>query len=528
MPSRVSVYLSALDYLDRVYELATQHRELTPLERSYFPCFSSYILGIRHAIPVSTIIIAQSPYNRDIFPARASAMSFDPGLTEGTFQEIPATVEVLANDISRTCECSFWDIVEWFRDSWKYSCAGVLVLNTRSVTDDNSHNAEREAARLLKFLKVVVEASAGKGVKSVVVFTLGNPAKDFGDKLRSCVDTTSMPVVVKSAPHPAYISRRYSDLRSPECTLSRPSFCRALFSVIMSSNRTYNAQKKRDSELMVKSINEMSSSCNKISNSYSEAIEMMERDPDTDVISKKEFMQLITATRDAMMDLCAATRDVSTLISFSQGSGGGDNVAHMVASGTTRPPQISSRVTPGEVRSSGTPSRAGSVASGSARVTPAEIRARRRLASAAQTDTMSVTSSTGPVPETPTPKGASIRAQRMASRSKASVPTTPTADSDAKPTSDERRAMSMMAEYVANNREDSDSVTISEGIMAYANDPTRKDDVGLEAVRAIRADRSKDANYDANKYLGFEGHVSIVTSNTYQFCTQYPDWTFKA
>lgn len=70
-------------------------------------------------IPFSTIVLAQSPYNRDIFPERALAMSYNETLTRGTFQEIPATVEVLVNEISRTCTCgcNFNTVVEWFRDS---------------------------------------------------------------------------------------------------------------------------------------------------------------------------------------------------------------------------------------------------------------------------------------------------------------------------------------------------------------------------------------------------------------------------
>lgn len=124
------------------------------------------------SVPVSTVILAQSPYNRDIFPECASEMSYDETLTWGTLQEIPATVEVLANDISHTCGCDFDIPMEWFRDSWMYMDHGVLILNTRSITEAGSHYAEREAARLLCLLKRVVEASAGRGTKMLTDYSI--------------------------------------------------------------------------------------------------------------------------------------------------------------------------------------------------------------------------------------------------------------------------------------------------------------------------------------------------------------------
>lgn len=522
-----SVYLSAVDYLDRAYELATQHGPLGDLERGYYVSFSRYILSMCSALPVSTIILAQSPYNRNIYPGVASAMSFDERLTEGTFQEVPATVEVLANDISRTCNSDFWEIVDWFRDSWMYVESGVLVLNTRSITEDGSHAAEREAARLLKFLKTVVEASANSGVKTVTVFTLGNPAKDFGDKLRSCVDTTSMPITVKSAAHPAYISRRHSDLRSPECTLGRPSFCRALFSVIMATRKAQEAVKERERELLTKDLNLLNINGLKVANSYSEYVAMLESDADTDVIPKHVAIQMLTSLRDSIIDMCASTRNVATFVNLSSAGMGGDNIAHVVAGSTTRPPLTDSRLPPGEMRSNGTPSRAGSVATDtSKRLTPAEIRKRRQKApgTAAAARAESVTSSAAPA--TPTPKPASARAQRMASRSKAPAST---AGEDASVISNaEAGSIGIMAEYMATSRDEDNITDVTEQLMVCVGSREAKDGAAADALRAIRADASKDSKYDAGKYLGLGDDASIITSNTYQFCTQYPDWTFKA
>lgn len=529
MASEVDVFLSATDYLDRAYELATKDGELGPLERSLYVKYSRYILSIRKALPVSTLIVAQSPYNRDIFPEAASAMSYNGQLTAGTFQEIPATVEVLANDISRTCNCDFLIPMEWFRDSWMYVKNGVLVINTRSVTESGSHEAEREAARLLSLMKVVIEASAARGGGPVSVYTMGNPAKDFGDKLRSCVDTTMVTVTVKSSPHPAYISRRHSDLRSPECTLGRPSFCRGLYAVIMASRKAQEAAKERERELLVKDLNSFNTNGRKVANSYGEYVAMLESDSSSDVIPKTVAIQMLTTLRDSLISVCEASRSIATFIKIA-GSGGGGDIGQLVASGTTRPPNMDSRVPPGDVRSMSSPSRAPSVATDtSRRLTPAEIRKRRQRAAApatpgGDTESLAETASNAP-PATPTPaKPTSARAQRMASRAKPTA--TPTSTST-RLSEMEAGSMTIMAEYLSSNSEDPEAGTWAEQIMACIDRREAKSGIAFDALKAVRADAAKDSNYDASKYLGLGDEASIFTSNTYQFCSQYPSWTFK-
>lgn len=527
--SRAEVFLSAIDYLDRAYDLATKYEPLGRLERTLYISYSRYILSIRRALPISTVIIAQSPYNRNIFPDAASAMSFDEVLTENTFQEIPATVEVLANDISRTCGCDFDLPVEWFRDSWMYVDTGVLVVNTRSVTEAGSHEAEREAARLLSLMKLVIEASASYGGRSVSAYTMGNPAKDFGDKLRSCVDTTRISVTVKSSPHPAYISRRHSDLRSPECTLGRPSFCRGLFAVIMASRKAQDAAKERERKLLVSDLNSLGTHGRGVANSYSEYIAMLESDASSDVIPKTVAIQMLTTLSDSIISMCEAARSVSTFVRLS-GSGGSSDIGQRVAEGTTRPPNTDARVQPGEVRSTSSPSRAPSVATdASRRMTPAEIRRQRHKANAPTTPgakTESIADTASNAPGTPTPmKTSSARAQRMASRLK---PTPPVTEAGTHMAELEAKSMTIMAEYMSTNNDDPDSAVFAEQLMACIESRDAKGEAALDALKAIRADAAKDSKYDASRYLGLGEEASMAISNTYQFCTQYPAWTFKA
>lgn len=540
---RASVYISAIDYLDRALELSLCSGPLDAVQRSYYAKFSRYVLSMHRSVPVHTLVIAQSPYNRDIFPVVASAMSYDPELTRGTFQEIPATVEVLANDISRTCRCEFDVPASWFRDSWIYMTYGVLVMNTRSITEEGSHYAEREAARLLSFLKRVVEASAARGAKSVVVYTLGNPAKDFGDKLRSCVDTTMIPLTVRSAPHPAYISRRHSDLRSPECTLGRPSFCRGLFTVIMATRKAQEAARERERDNLVRDLNALDTSGRKVASSYSEYIAMLESDTSSDVVPKQVALQMLTTLSDSIISMCESTRNVSTFIRMSS-AGQTEVMSRRAADLTTKEPATHHRVPPGETRSVSSASRAPSVITESSKaMSPAEIRRARQnkgksAASVAPAtpatpakpagDTASEAGSAAP-PATPTPaKPASARAQRMASRTKPVAPQQAEPSISSTVSDAEASAMAVMAEYISSNRDDADATPLAEQLMASVEAREAKSNAATNAVRAIRADAAKDPNYDVGKYLGLVGDASVVTSNTYQYCTNFPSWTFKA
>jgi hypothetical protein len=94
-------------------------------------------------------------------------------------------------------------------------------------------------------------------------------------------------------------------------------------------------------------------------------------------------IRMLTTLSDSIISMCEAARSVSTFIKLS-GAGGGGDMGQLVAGGTTRPPNMDSRVPPGEMRSMSSPSRAGSmVTDKSRRLAPAEIRKRRQRAGAA-------------------------------------------------------------------------------------------------------------------------------------------------
>ncbi|RHZ46255.1 uncharacterized protein CDV56_103216 [Aspergillus thermomutatus] len=193
-------------------------------------------------------------------------------------------------------------------------------------------------------------------------------------------------------------------------------------------------------------------------------------------------------------------------------NGMSSNIYQRISSFTTKEPATHSRVPQGEVRSVSSPSRAPSVATDASRVmSPAEIRMAR------QRKVAPVTEAPVPAPHTPgqatpatesaadtasqvtptTPlKASSVRAQRLASRSRASPAsaTRGSAVSDIPRLTDgEASAMTIMAEYMSNTRDDADASSFAEQLMACVELREARSGAGADALKAVCADASKDA-----------------------------------
>lgn len=95
-------------------------------------------------------------------------------------------------------------------------------------------------------------------------------------------------------------------------------------------------------------------------------------------------------------------------------------------------------------------------------------------------------------------------------------------------TNSEAIAMTIMAEYMSNTRDDVDVSSFAEQLMACVESCEAKSGAGADMLKAIRADASRDTKYDAGAYLGLGDSDSMVTSNMYQFCVNYPSWTYVA
>ncbi|KAL4864623.1 hypothetical protein BDV12DRAFT_200952 [Aspergillus spectabilis] len=266
---------------------------------------------------------------------------------------------------------------------------------------------------------------------------------------------------------------------------------------------------------------------------------MLENDTGSDVIPKQVVLQMLGSLSDSIIAMCQATRNVATFVRLSSG-GNGDSTRAM-STATTREPNLGSRVPPGDVRSMGSHSRPPSVTTDVSRgMSPAEIRkARRAKLASAETPTKTDTAAseietpikaesvadTEGTPETPS-KTRSARLSRLASRMR--PPTSAVSISDKPALSDsEANSLAIMAEYMSNNRDDPEAAGYAEQIMAAVESRNAKDGAAREALKAVRYDVSKSSNYDAGVYLGLGDDSSVMVSNTYQFCANYPEWVPK-
>lgn len=74
----------------------------------------SYVMSLSQNISLKSRILAQSLYNREICPTIACAILYAPEKTRETWQEIPVTVDVVAQDVSTATDMQFEDVVGWF------------------------------------------------------------------------------------------------------------------------------------------------------------------------------------------------------------------------------------------------------------------------------------------------------------------------------------------------------------------------------------------------------------------------------
>uniref|UniRef100_UPI001CA4782C hypothetical protein n=1 Tax=Mycobacterium marinum TaxID=1781 RepID=UPI001CA4782C len=104
-------------------------------------------------------------------------------------------------------------------------------------------------------------------------------------------------------------------------------------------------------------------------------------------------------------------------------------------------------------------------------------------------------------------------AQRMASRPKAPAPVA-TAESHVV-TDAEAGSMGIMAEYMANNHDEPGITEVAEQLMACVETRDAKSGATADALKAIRADASKDSKYEAGRYLGLASDDMISVHSSF-------------
>ncbi|KAF2861615.1 hypothetical protein K470DRAFT_285329 [Piedraia hortae CBS 480.64] len=152
-------------YLDEIgVTRNTTHHITGPLCR--------YILGIPRSMPIRHIILGERPYGNRILPYVASAMSYDPLLTNVT-----PSVHYIARDIHNHTDMDYNTARDWFQESWKYLRQGVLVMNICAYTPFIDPLSDRERVATEQFLVDIVRVSVIIAGKKVHICAMGNPAQ---------------------------------------------------------------------------------------------------------------------------------------------------------------------------------------------------------------------------------------------------------------------------------------------------------------------------------------------------------------
>lgn len=545
-----------------IFELRGLSGEASDTSWHYFISFSSYILSIPWHVPITCIILGQSPYPRNIYPERAAAMSYDPRLTLGTFQEVPATVEVISQDISAVSRLTRDEVREWFMRGYVHAQDGIIIVNCGCFAEARSSHMDKESMLMVRFLSTVISRSSHMGVSSVDVFALGGVAKDAALKLRSFVDRSNVKVTVRDAVHPASVARKRGDTSLPY-TLGKPAFSTALANVIMSSN-----VKLRERQTLTTELGKISDGSAKMSDVMSAFVANL-RDASSPVIEKNHVIEVMSALAGSMMELSMSARNVAFFVNI----GGSNTRAPLLASGETainryNPPPPRTNLDIETVTLMHNPSQQ------TPAMTPAEARRAKREARSAPseprsapTDTPQETPSTS-VADTAsnaTPQVQSsitnwatpVRAPQSSTitplqGTHSGAPTEPTArkpsiamsvssvtsspaearkraamrrSSSQKPapatlSGSEKRSLSVLADFMLANRDDAVDHydLISKDILTGMSTC----DITAAALRSIRADEAKHPGVSPYVLLGGDGSETSIVSNVYQFCMHYP------
>ncbi|KAI5820928.1 hypothetical protein BZA77DRAFT_341006 [Pyronema omphalodes] len=261
----------------------TSLNDITKMNGNIAMPLMRYITSIHNAIPISAVILAQSPYPSNIHPFIGSALAFNPA---DLLSYVPPTVEVIANDLFVTHGLKREKTIDWINHGWEHLQKGVVLLDAR-ITHHSSEKADEECTRTAEYIKELILLSAFRGQDEITIVALGKVAQDTISSIRSedikfmaassvapvfvpgqdknnlqspsCnlgnedniygIESKEIKVILASSYHPTFFARRHSDLKSPSCTLNNFATSRALFNIIMRSRRQYRGAPKETPQL---------------------------------------------------------------------------------------------------------------------------------------------------------------------------------------------------------------------------------------------------------------------------------------
>lgn len=200
------------------------------IERPYCIPFVNYVLTWSKAVPITAIIMAQSPYPNNIFPEIAAAMSFDTELCMKSRigRPSPPTVEVLANDMFVNEIMKKEDLTVVIQNGWCLVEKGVLLVNEAVFEKSGSPDADVESVSQQWVIRRLLMETEKYGNRTVDVYGLGEAGHRMMNGLSSNFKSATVKLSKHKATHPAGIARRHEDLNAPSCNLGTPAFSKSL------------------------------------------------------------------------------------------------------------------------------------------------------------------------------------------------------------------------------------------------------------------------------------------------------------
>lgn len=559
------------EYFNLMESLAREHGILDEHLWSYFSKHRSYLRKVCFNLPVRCIVIGQSPYPRDIYPDSASAMSYDPDLTSGTYQEVPATVAVIAEDASQVTHHGQKDVIGAIREGYRLVGSGVLLVNAHCFFQGGTRDGDIESISLIKFLATVIYAGRSFGCLRVDVFSMGKSARECGERLRSYVDRTSIRIVLRHCVHPASVARRARDSESPLRTLGAPAFTKELCKFIMAPPKDIvtaleASAFKRDVEALATAAAEGASSMETI-------IDVLRASGQAPVPADM-IANAMSSVVKSFIEVSMSARAIVMMAdsSFPQARGDDTWVTDMVSSVATR--QYTGDV--GHIRTSSNKGKGAASPSVSSLLSASDIRKRRAAErkksessdtrsyasdvalpvdavrdgdSTSAGDVNTPDSSTAPSIKmafasrgltggaaTPTPGGPPVRKASSIS-SQASSPSElrrrnlearKVASLRPMPRKDEASEMAQVFDYLTEVAPDSNTKLLANQLVSPLVGGRYDGDFANAVANVLRKEQAKDANFSVAVELGLAtGSIVNVIGNLYQVCLHYPDHVLK-
>ena len=196
--------------------------------------YCSYVITWPKAVPLTCIVMAQSPYPQNVYPPIAAAMSYNQELAELQVKRriykvpIPPTVEIFANDLYINANMNKEDTINILKNGWALIDKGILMVNEAVFTRTNDPEYHDESVNQTAVIIRMLKETEKHGSRTVDVYGLGEAGQKMASNLCSWYKSATVKLSKHTATHPAALSRRFNNFNSPDCHLGVPSLSKSL------------------------------------------------------------------------------------------------------------------------------------------------------------------------------------------------------------------------------------------------------------------------------------------------------------